>query len=325
MISPSLEDLPFPPKGKKGWPWTKCSDDFKNSEKSCLSVLDRYQWPKISIITPSFNQGMFIEETIRSVLLQNYPNLEYIIIDGASTDNTLSIIKKYKPWLTYWVSEKDNGQSDAINKGFCFSTGDIGGWLNSDDLFNPNTLRMVSSLLDINRLQWLVGAGQIINEKGIKYKTIHSKSVSNKIFYTWLYNYFSQPSTFWTMNLWKAVGGVNNNLHFTMDIDLWHRFYKITKPTNSNNILSLLRSHNNSKTSNTSITYNCFLDEYKSWLIDTYINNAENDNQANITNIINEFINLQLKEELIQRIKRHLVLGKIHKIWSSFINPSLTI
>ena len=102
---------------RKGWPWSE--------ESSFLSKLksDGSEWPRITIVTPSYNQGRFIEETIRSVLLQNYPNLEYIIIDGGSNDNTLEIIKKYEPWITYWISEPDKGQSDAINKGFQKATG----------------------------------------------------------------------------------------------------------------------------------------------------------------------------------------------------------
>src|SRR5687768_13083798 len=104
--------------------------------------------PKISIITPSYNQGRFIEETILSVINQNYPNLEYIIIDGGSTDNTVEIIRKYEQHLAYWVSEKDGGQSEAINKGFKKATGDIVCWINSDDFFMPGALSKVADCFE---------------------------------------------------------------------------------------------------------------------------------------------------------------------------------
>ena len=103
-------------------------------------------YPKISIVTPSFNQGIFLEATIQSVLNQNYPNLEYIVIDGGSTDNSVKIIKKYEKYLSYWVSESDRGQSHAINKGFTISTGEIMGWLNSDDLYTSGALNHVANV-----------------------------------------------------------------------------------------------------------------------------------------------------------------------------------
>src|SRR5262245_3501398 len=109
MQCPTLADLPPPPPGKTGWPWTE------ESRRSANQTAGGRPWPRISVVTPSFNQGDFIQETIRSILLQGYPNLEYLIFDGGSTDNTVEIIKKYSPWLTYWVSEPDGGQSEAIN------------------------------------------------------------------------------------------------------------------------------------------------------------------------------------------------------------------
>lgn len=132
-MSTLLAHLPRPSPEKNGWPWTVESDPLPPA------MPDGKPWPKISIVTPSYNQGQFIEETIRSVLLQNYPNLEYIIMDGGSTDNSLEIIKKYEPWLAYWVSEKDGGQVDAINKGCKVSNGDLIGWQNSDDYYLPNS------------------------------------------------------------------------------------------------------------------------------------------------------------------------------------------
>src|ERR1700733_14532761 len=102
-------------------------------------------YPKISIVTPSYNKGQYIEQTIQSVLDQNYPNLEYIIIDGGSTDNTIEIIEKYAPYLKYWVSEKDKGQANAINKGLQYCTGEIFNWLNSDDYLEPDSLEKIAA------------------------------------------------------------------------------------------------------------------------------------------------------------------------------------
>src|SRR5882762_4423248 len=128
MDCPSLKQLPEPPKGKTGWPWTE------QSPRVPATMPEGRLWPGISIVTPSFNQGQFIEETIRSVLLQGYPNLEYFVIDAGSADLTLEIIKKYEPWITYWVSEPDNGQVDAIKKGLRLSSGEWFNWINSDDI-----------------------------------------------------------------------------------------------------------------------------------------------------------------------------------------------
>lgn len=140
MRCPTLAELPPPPPDKTGWPWTEETASLPET------MPDGSPWPRISIVTPSYNQGQFIEETIRSALLQGYPNLEYIIIDGGSTDNSVEIIKKYESWLAYWVSEKDRGVYDAMNKAIKYATGDWLYFLGADDIL-VNCLHKVSSFL----------------------------------------------------------------------------------------------------------------------------------------------------------------------------------
>lgn len=127
-------ELALPSINKIGWPWS--IEDSIDTHAPSIDL----EYPKITVLTPNYNYGHYLEETIRSVLLQGYPNLEYIIIDGGSTDNSIDIIKKYEPWLTYWVSEPDRGQTHAINKGLAKATGEIFNWINSDDILMPGAL-----------------------------------------------------------------------------------------------------------------------------------------------------------------------------------------
>ena len=242
--SVTLKDLPAPPKNKVGWPWTEQTDPLPNYQHNAS------EWPRISIVTPSYNQGQFIEETIRSVLLQGYPNLEYIIIDGCSTDNSVEIIQKYAPWVTYWVSEKDQGQSHAINKGFSIATGDILAWLNSDDLLKPNALNFVASnLRNIQEPAWLVGSCEIIDAQSNFLQTRLPGSISKESLINWsANNWFPQQSTFWTSVMWKTTKSLNEELHYAMDVDLWFSMIKVAQPRITDRVLSAYRFQENAKT-----------------------------------------------------------------------------
>src|SRR5215813_3379402 len=134
MHCPALEKLPTPPRGKVGWPWTEESSRLFEKRP------DAGSWPRITIVTPSYNQGRFIEETIRSILLQGYSELEYFVLDGGSTDDSVEIIKKYSQWIDFWMSERDGGQSAAINHGLRMGSGSHATWINSDDMLCKNAL-----------------------------------------------------------------------------------------------------------------------------------------------------------------------------------------
>ena len=138
MRCPSLSELPPPPVGRTGWPWTVESPPLPATKP------DGSSWPRVSIVTPSYNQGQYLEETIRSVLLQGYLDLRNYVIDGGSTDKSIDIIRKYAPWIDDSVSEKDDGQADAINKGLARASGEIFQFINSDDLLAKDALQVVA-------------------------------------------------------------------------------------------------------------------------------------------------------------------------------------
>ncbi|MCY7291411.1 MAG: glycosyltransferase [Ferruginibacter sp.] len=240
-LSVTWQNLPAPPVNKFGWPWL-------DIEQCLKETLDNFKYPKITIITPSYNQEQFIEETIRSVLLQNYPNLEYIIIDGGSTDKSVEIIRKYEKYITCWVSEKDRGQSHAINKGFAKSSGDILCWINSDDLLKPGALEFVArSFPDISIPAWLIGSSEIIDSasKLIKLRTPENTTFERVLM--WNDNWFPQQSTFWTRPMWNAVSKLDESLHYAMDFALWLNMFEVAKPLLTKELLSSYRYQENAK------------------------------------------------------------------------------
>ena len=207
---------------------------------------------KISVITPSFNQGKFIEQTIQSVLSQNYPNLEYIVMDGGSTDNTVEILKKYEDKIK-WFSEKDNGQSDAINKGLKMATGDVVAWLNSDDYYLAGTLKKVADCFETNPdTMWVTGDYKIVDEQGRPiqsfvrgYKNfLRALPFRNTLFVA---NYINQPSTFWKRSLHSELGYINDKYHLCMDYDFWLRVYKRYPLHTISSAFSAFRIHSTSK------------------------------------------------------------------------------
>ncbi|MEP0911416.1 glycosyltransferase [Leptolyngbya sp. GB1-A1] len=205
---------------------------------------------RISVITPSYNQCQFIEATIRSVISQEYPNLEYIIIDGGSTDGSLEVIKKYDSYITYWVSEADRGQSHAINKGFEKATGDILCWINSDDMLKPGALNFVAQALsESSNASWLVGASELIDSEGSLISVRDPGSITHQAMLNWFDNWFPQQSTFWTRRMWEVSGPLNEKLYYAMDYALWLKMNNQNPPITTKQVLSSYRFHNDAKCS----------------------------------------------------------------------------
>ncbi|HJQ13891.1 MAG TPA: glycosyltransferase family 2 protein [Anaerolineales bacterium] len=185
--------------------------------------------PKVSIITPSFNQGQFLEASIRSVLEQDYPNIEYIIVDGDSKDSSVEIIKKYADRLAWWVSEKDKGHADALNKGFSRATGEILAWLNSDDIYFRSAVSEAVSILQSRPDVGMVyGDADLIDDAGATVGQFGSKQTS---YHQMLRGsvHIPQATTFFRADVWRKVGPFDLSLFFSFDYDLWVRIAKVSR------------------------------------------------------------------------------------------------
>jgi glycosyltransferase involved in cell wall biosynthesis len=202
-----------------------------------------------SIVTCSFQQGKFLEATIRSVLGQNYPNLEYLIIDGGSTDGSVDIIRRYADQVSYWVSEPDEGQTHALVKGFKRSRGDLMGWLCSDDLLLPGALATVSDFFVAHpEVDVVYGDALWIDRDGRFIRCKREMSFSRFVMLH-DHNYIAQPSTFWRRRIYDAVGGLDTRFKLAMDADLWERFSRKTKIVHIPHYLSCARSYPEQRTS----------------------------------------------------------------------------
>ena len=244
MPPPSLHALP-PSPGRTGWPWTEASAPLPERME------DGHAWPRISVVTPSYNQAAFLEETIRSVLLQGYPNLEYLVVDGGSTDGSVDIIRRYEPWLAYWVSERDAGQTAAINKGMSRTTGGILAYLNSDDVYLPDALATVARVLGAGGARWCTSDVPVMDgtSKRVHYYAAHAPrdwidQISRIRITT------PQPATFWTRDLWERCGPFDEEMFYSFDFDLFCRFLQAgCHPALAERPLAALRWHADTKTS----------------------------------------------------------------------------
>lgn len=221
--------------------------------RPAIQVIYQQLPPLITLVTPSYNQATYLEACIDSILSQNYPNLEYIILDGGSSDGSVEIIKKYEKYLAFWQSRPDGGQYRAINDGFQRSTGEIMTWLNSDDLFRPNALQTVADIMmELSCVEWLTGRPHGILADGSEAWSVdYLPSWSRKKYLNKLYDnpYIQQEGTFWRRRLWEKAGShIATYLDLAGDLELWARFFRHAKLYSVDKILASFRYHPLQKT-----------------------------------------------------------------------------
>jgi glycosyltransferase involved in cell wall biosynthesis len=278
----------------------------------------RNNLPGISVITPSYNQGDFLEATILSLLGQEYPNLEYLVMDGGSTDASVSIIEKYTDDIDFWCSEKDGGQSDAISRGLKRATGDILCWVNSDDILCKDALHTVASALPLDTPAWLVGHSRQINSSGGKGSKIrYAGEINKQTFFQYKYSWFSQPSVFWNRKMMEAAGFPDRQYHYIMDLDLFCRMYSVNPPIIVDRILSEYRIHADAKTTKEAMSVDR---EYAAWM---YRNLEKDSTDVDFGNeILLDYIQLQRSYRTLQE---HPVISRVARMWKKYINKNIII
>lgn len=227
MKCPSLSELPSPPAGKTGWPWTEASTPLPPTRP------DGSPWPLVTVVTPSYNQARYLEATLRSILLQGYPNLEYFVMDGASTDGSVEIIQKYAPWLAHWVSERDGGQSAAINRGLRLGSGEFATWINSDDMLERHALSNHASRIGFRPGVVYLGDCMYINEHDdplyVRRGRVHSLDDLLRVRTVWRdqqqHGHIVQPEVLFPLDMVRSVGCLDVHNHRTMDVELWGKLF----------------------------------------------------------------------------------------------------
>lgn len=219
-------------------------------------------WPTISLVTPSYNQGQYLEATIHSVLDQGYPNLEYVVMDGGSSDGSRAIIERYAPRLAYWVSQRDEGQYSAIQEGFTHTGGEVMAWINSDDMLLPWAFSLVGEIFArFPEVAWISSLRPVTWDRfGRAVACLPWKGYSSRAFFHGEYirrrhgpfshepsRYIQQESTFWRRSLWDKVGGLDLSLSLAADFDLWARFYHETELVGVEVPLAGFRDHDDQK------------------------------------------------------------------------------
>jgi glycosyltransferase involved in cell wall biosynthesis len=192
------------------------------------SPIDSIAWPRITLVTAVYNGVRYVEDTIRSIIGQGYPNLEYFIVDGGSTDGTIDIIRKYETQITGWISEADKGVYDALNKGFARATGEVMGWLNASDMLHANGLFVVGGVFGaLPEVEWITGRPTKFGADGELIETMDLARWSRYRFLAGANRYIQQESTFWRRSLWERAGGrVDATLRAEGDFELWVRFFR---------------------------------------------------------------------------------------------------
>jgi glycosyltransferase involved in cell wall biosynthesis len=188
------------------------------------------EWPRIALVTPVYNSAKYLDATILSVLAQGYPNLDYFIVDGGSSDGTLDIIRKYEGQISGWLSEPDNGMYDALNKGFARTTGEVMGWISATDQLHVGGLKVVGSVFrDLSKVEWITGRPTLFNEDGMTMHILRLARWSRRRFLAGANRHIQQESTFWRRSLWEKSGGyvdASGRYGVVSDFELWVRFFR---------------------------------------------------------------------------------------------------
>ena len=263
-------------------------------------------YPKISIVTPSYNQGEYLEETILSVLNQNYPNLEYFIFDGGSTDNSVEVIKKYERFITYWESKPDKGQTDAINKGLKRCTGEIIAYINSDDYYQPQTFSRVAEEFK-NGNDWICGSTTFLHmadNSTMDWMPREDLLTQNHL--NWVAKEskasLPQPSVFWSRKFHEAHGYFREDMHYSFDTEFWIRLLsKNEKITFINQNFSVVRFHEDAKTSQSPEK---FLREFDEFVVQPYTQNLSDSDKRLFLSAKKEYKTTRLVEKFLGKVSQ---------------------